>query len=324
MPPQPSGRKDSGLAAHAALVRPSVLSVEALGPDGAPRARGAGFFVGDGRLITSRHLLEGAAGARCRLSSGKDFTAKSILAEDASSGLAVLSVDLSGGALRPLSLSENGVREGERVLIVGSPQALEGALAEATASGPEELPGFGTMHTLSGRWPPDSSGCPVVRTGGEVVAVATARIAEGRVVRYAVPAPIVRRVLESCRPADAWIAPAPAPAAPYLAGIGAWLEGESEEASRLLRHAAEAHPSDSLGWFLLAEVLRREEDFGESAGAFEKAAALNPDDVPTLLALGSAYLRGRRAAEALEVFKKLLRTRPDDPDVHFHLASAYL
>src|SRR5258706_13553032 len=184
-----SGRKDTDLAAHAALVRPSVLSVESLGPDGSPLAKGAGVFVGDGRVVTSRHLLEGSSGARCRVASGKIFPAKGVLAEDAASGLALLSVDLAGASLRPLTLAERGMREGERVLIVGSPLAMEGAIAEATVSGEETLPGFSTVRALAGRWPPDSSGCPVVRTGGEVVAVASARVVAGRRVRYVVSPP---------------------------------------------------------------------------------------------------------------------------------------
>src|SRR5690349_18330829 len=96
-------RRDTDLAAHAALLRPSVLAVESLNADGSSRARGAGFFVGDGRVVTARHLLEGAASARCRLSSGKDLPVRGVLAEDAESGVAVVSIESPGATIRPLA-----------------------------------------------------------------------------------------------------------------------------------------------------------------------------------------------------------------------------
>src|SRR5688572_14896788 len=96
MTPPPQRRKDTDLAAHAALLKPSVLSVEALAPDGSVAARGAGFLAGDGRVVTARHLLEGAASVRCRLATGKELPARAVLAEDRVSGVAVLAVDTAG------------------------------------------------------------------------------------------------------------------------------------------------------------------------------------------------------------------------------------
>ncbi|HEU4395981.1 MAG TPA: trypsin-like peptidase domain-containing protein, partial [Planctomycetota bacterium] len=307
--PDPGRRPDSDLSAHASLVRPSVFAVEALGADGGVLARGAGFLVGDGRVATARHLLEGAASARVRTAAGKEHPATGLLAEDAGTGLALLLVPMPKGGAKPLPVTPRPLHDGERVLMVGSPAALEGAVAETVASDPWSFPDLGDAVPLQGRWPPESSGCPVLRRTGEVAGVALAPLVGGRVVRWAVPAVALERMAASAPATAPWKTVGPGLSGPALAGLGALLEGNSEEAVGLLSAATERDPKDALALCFLAEAHRRRGVHPAAAGALEKASAIRPDDGSIRLALAAAYTRAGRSQDGVEVYKSLLRTR---------------
>src|SRR5262245_1315645 len=190
MPPPrtATGLPDGESFAQATLVRPSVVAVVALDGAGKPLRRGAGFFLGEGRILTARHLLVGAAGASCRFATGREQAATGILADDPVRDLAVLAVAPPDAGLRALPIHPRAPHRGDRLLLVSPARTKEEAISDLAAGEPLDLPGFGEILSLQGRWPPECAGSPVLRRGGEVVAVVLPRPGSPRLLRRAVAA----------------------------------------------------------------------------------------------------------------------------------------
>ena len=102
----------SSSATRAAAARPTAPREEG--------ALGSGVIVSaDGYILTNHHVVDGADQIKVDLTDRRTFDAK-VVGSDAASDLAVLKVDASEPAGRPLGDSDR-VRVGDVVLAVGNP-----------------------------------------------------------------------------------------------------------------------------------------------------------------------------------------------------------
>src|SRR6476469_6616373 len=74
-------------------IKPSAVAIETFDARGEKLARGSGFFVDVDRVVTNRHVIDGAYRAEVHLNSGHTFPVKSVLAVDAEGDVALLKVD---------------------------------------------------------------------------------------------------------------------------------------------------------------------------------------------------------------------------------------
>src|SRR2546427_4173623 len=95
------------------------------GLDQSGSAQGTGFEVDtSGDIVTNYHVISGATSIRVALDNGHTYSAK-VVAEDASTDLAVLRIDAPAGQLHPLSLADSSNLEvGDAVLAIGDPYGL--------------------------------------------------------------------------------------------------------------------------------------------------------------------------------------------------------
>src|SRR5437588_5504064 len=168
-------------------IKPSAVAIETFDARGEKLSRGSGFFIGVDRVVTNRHVIEGAYRAEVHLNSGDTYQVKSVIAVDAEGDLALLKVEAPPNLVRPLSLDRTSPQEGESVVVIGNPFGLEGSVTNGIVSAVRDIPGFGRIIQITAPISPGSSGSPVVNMQGQVIGVATLQITGGQSVNFAIP-----------------------------------------------------------------------------------------------------------------------------------------
>jgi tetratricopeptide (TPR) repeat protein len=168
-------------------IKPSAVAVETFDARGEKLSRGSGFFIDKDRIVTNRHVIDGAYRAEVHLASGSNFPVKNVLAVDAEADIALLRVEPPPNLVRALSLERASPQEGESVVVIGNPFGLEGSVTNGIVSAVRDIPGFGRIIQITAPISPGSSGSPVVNMQGQVIGVATLQITGGQSVNFAIP-----------------------------------------------------------------------------------------------------------------------------------------
>ena len=168
-------------------VRPAVATVYSYDAAGDLKIQGTGFFIDkQGHLVTSGHVVHGAARIAVTTHDGRTYTLHSPAVEDPSADLALLSVS-DRNTPRPLRVRKEVPEVGERVLVVGSPLGFSESVSDGIVSAVRQVPGVGTVLQMTAPISAGSSGSPVVNLKGEVVGVARSQREEGQNLNFAVP-----------------------------------------------------------------------------------------------------------------------------------------
>jgi len=175
-------RPQGSVAAVAATVLPSVVSLQVEGTDGV--ATGSGFVIReDGYILTNNHVVAGGAGGgevTVLFADGSERPAE-IVGRTPDYDLAVVKVDESG--LTPLVLGDSdAVVVGDPVVAIGAPLGLNGtvttgivsALHRPVAAGDSADTAFIDAIQTDAAINPGNSGGPLVNGAGEVVGVNSA------------------------------------------------------------------------------------------------------------------------------------------------------
>src|SRR5712664_2229973 len=168
-------------------IKPSAVAIETFDARGEKLSRGSGFFIDVDRIITNRHVIEGAYRAEVHLNSGNAYQVRSVAAVDAEGDLALLKIDAPPNMVRPLSLDRTSPQEGESIVVIGNPFGLEGSVTNGIVSAVRDIPGFGRIIQITAPISPGSSGSPVVNMQGQVIGLATLQITGGQSVNFAIP-----------------------------------------------------------------------------------------------------------------------------------------
>ena len=197
----------------AARARPAVVLVTALS-EGREIGQGSGFVVSaDGRLVTNRHVIEGAQSLRVTLAGGEVYEHVFLVSEDAVRDLAILRIPATG--LAALRFGDDRRAEtGDPVYVMGNPRGLEGTFTDGLVSGKRTIDGTELIQ-ISAPISPGSSGGPVLNAAGEVIAIAAAMMEDAQNLNIAVAGHYATGMLamnETPRPFEqvaAQLAPAP-------------------------------------------------------------------------------------------------------------------
>jgi S1-C subfamily serine protease len=170
-------------------------------------ALGSGFVVDKaGHIVTNFHVIEGAGQIRVSFSN-RDTVEAELVGTDPSTDLAVLQVEASASALKPLSLGDSDkVRVGDPVVAIGNPFGLDRTATAGIVSALQRLitaPNqFAIDHVIQTDAPINrgNSGGPLLNMRGQVIGVATqietGGISTGNVgIGFAVPSNTVKDVV---------------------------------------------------------------------------------------------------------------------------------
>jgi len=154
-------------------------------------ALGSGFLVGNGKVVTNYHVVEGAKYATVVTASGGKYPIDGAFAHSALHDLAVLSAPgLNGSVI----LSSDSTQVGERIYAIGSPEGLSNSLSEGIVSGKRTMNGARLIQ-ITAAISPGSSGGPVINERGSVIGVAVGAISSGQNLNFAIPVAMIHPLL---------------------------------------------------------------------------------------------------------------------------------
>lgn len=310
-------------------IKPSVVSVVTYDAKGDRLSRGSGFFTAPDRIITNRHVLEGAFKAEIHTVNDLSYNVKGVLAVDGEGDIALLQVEIPAGVATPLTVVRTSPQEGEAIVVIGNPLGLEGSVSNGIVSAVREIQNFGRIIQITAPISPGSSGSPVVNMRGEVVGVATLQLADGQSLNFAVPSDrVVQLQAGQARTLGELVAATKRSQRSsaerfYMQGLGFLSRDDCEKALPYFKKATDADPDYAEAWAqtgFCSGVLGRH---SEAIKASRQAIRLKPDAPESYLNVGSAYAYLGQFKESSEAYRQALRLDPNNADTHYSLGVVY-
>ncbi|MFI8167842.1 S1C family serine protease [Streptomyces sp. NPDC086081] len=127
----PAGQKGT-VAGVAKAVSPSIVEISAASNAGSSTGSGV-IITSDGEIVTNNHVVSGASRIKVTTSDGRSYTAK-VVGTDSKKDLALIKLENASG-LKAATLGDSaGVRVGDQVVAIGSPEGLSGTVTSGIIS----------------------------------------------------------------------------------------------------------------------------------------------------------------------------------------------
>jgi tetratricopeptide (TPR) repeat protein len=345
-------------------IKPSAVAIETFDVRGEKVSRGSGFFIDTDRVVTNRHVLDGAHRAEIHSSTGNIYPVKAVLAVDAEGDIALLKVDAPAGLIRPLPLDKTSPQEGESIVVIGNPLGLEGSVTNGIVSAVRDIPTFGRIIQITAPISSGSSGSPVVNMQGQVIGIATLQITGGQSVNFAIPserisqlqltAPMTLSDLvaatgrnkrakavqffrdglsflskDDCEKALPYFEKAVESDSSYA---DAWAQagfcneklGKHADALEASKKAVNLRPSAE-SYFNIGLASFYLKQYRDAADAYRQAIKLDPYNAADAhYALGLVYRDWGRADEEIQAYKQAIRLKPDYTSAYERLGARYM
>ncbi|MFH0176256.1 S1C family serine protease [Streptomyces cacaoi] len=124
--------KTGDVATIAAAVSPSVVEVSATLSNGTSTGSGV-IITSGGEIITNNHVISGATSIKVSTSDGKSYTAK-VVGTDSKKDLALIKLENASGLKAATLGNSDGVKVGDTVVAIGSPEGLTGTVTSGIVS----------------------------------------------------------------------------------------------------------------------------------------------------------------------------------------------
>jgi S1-C subfamily serine protease len=184
---------------------PGVVSVDVASSKHGPGG-GSGFVLDkQGHIVTNQHVVEGAEEVSVRFANGVREKAE-VVGEDPSTDVAVVKVDASEEALKPLTLGDSdSVGVGEPVIAIGNPLNVGTSVTTGVVSGVGRSIKAPNNYTIDDAIQtdaainPGNSGGPLLDSRGTVIGVNSQIASESggfEGVSFAIPINTVKSVAE--------------------------------------------------------------------------------------------------------------------------------
>ena len=345
-------------------IKPSAVAIETFDSRNEKLSRGSGFFVEVDRIVTNRHVLEGAYRAEVHSSTGAVYPVKGVLAVDAEGDIALLKVEAPANQIKPLPLDKTSPQEGESVVVIGNPLGLEGSVTNGIVSAVRDIPTFGRIIQITAPISTGSSGSPVVNMQGQVIGIATLQITGGQSVNFAIPSerisqlqvgPIMSlgdlvassgrnkraKAVQFFRDGLSFLSKDDCEKAlPYFEKAvesdnnyaEAWAQsgfcneklGRHAEALEASKKAVNLRPSAE-SYFNIGLASFYLKQYKDAAEAYRQSIKLDPyNAADAYYALGLVYRDWGKADEEIQAYKQAIKQRPDYTVAYERLGSRYL
>lgn len=124
--------KKGTVAGVAEAVSPSIVEINATLSSGSSTGSGV-ILTDDGEILTNNHVISGASSVKVRTSDGKTYTAE-VVGTDAKKDLALIKLKNASGLKAATLGDSDGVKVGDDVVAIGSPEGLTGTVTSGIVS----------------------------------------------------------------------------------------------------------------------------------------------------------------------------------------------
>jgi hypothetical protein len=181
--------KDVDIPGIVRQAKPAVVQIVALDHQNKTLKTGTGFFISaDGNLLTNYHVISGASSILAKTPSGAIYFLKGIVSISPQVDVALLSFYATDVPHLDLASSTDAV-EGQRVLVIGNPEGLEGTVSDGIISAFRDNR---SMIQITAPISHGSSGSPVIDESGQVLGIATLIFREGQNFNFAISTETIR------------------------------------------------------------------------------------------------------------------------------------
>jgi hypothetical protein len=164
---------------------PATVLVEVATASG-KRMFGSGFVIDpSGVVVTNFHVIRGAASAKISLQNGDTYDRVIVRAVDPTRDIAILQVPGFNLPTIPLGDSDS-VKQGDTVVVLGSPLGLNGTATSGIISAIRPLEGYRVFQTDAAANSGNSGG-PMLNDRAEVVGILTFKLKESENLNFVVP-----------------------------------------------------------------------------------------------------------------------------------------
>jgi tetratricopeptide (TPR) repeat protein len=310
-------------------IKPSAVAIETFDSRGEKLRRGSGFFIEADRIVTNRHVIEGAYRAEIHSSTGTVFPVKSVLAVDAEGDIAVLKIDSPPTYIRPLPLDRTSPQEGESVVVIGNPLGLEGSVTNGIVSAVRDIPTFGRIIQITAPISSGSSGSPVVNMQGQVIGIATLQITGGQSVNFAIPSERISQLTISAPMSLSDLVVASgrnkrAKAVQFFRdGLSFLSKDDCEKALVAFEKAVESDSNYAEAWAQSGFCNEKLGKHAEALEASKKAVSLRPS-AESYFNIGLANFYLKQYKDAVDGYRQSIRLDPfNSADAYYALGLAY-
>ena len=310
-------------------IKPSAVAIETYDSRGEKLSRGSGFFVEADRIVTNRHVLEGAYRAEVHSPGGAVFPVKGVLAVDAEGDIALLKIDTPAPPVRPLPLDKTSPQEGESVVVIGNPLGLEGSVTNGIVSAVRDIPTFGRIIQITAPISSGSSGSPVVNMQGQVIGIATLQITGGQSVNFAIPSERISQLQVATMTSLADLVASTgrnkrAKAVQFFRdGLSFLSKDDCEKALPYFEKAVESDSNYAEAWAQSGFCNEKLGRHAEALDASKKAVSLRPSAESYFnIGLASFYLKQYK--DAAEAYRQSIKLDPyNAADAYYALGLVY-
>ncbi|MFH1016708.1 MAG: Do family serine endopeptidase [Pseudomonadota bacterium] len=159
---------------------------------------GSGFILNpDGYIVTNNHMVERADEIKVVLKDETQLNAK-IVGRDPKTDIALLKVDSKKPLVHVILGDSSQLKVGDIIVAIGNPFGLSHTLTQGIVSAKERSIGFGSYDAFiqtDASINPGNSGGPLLNLQGEVVGIATAIVASGQGIGFAIPINLAKGIL---------------------------------------------------------------------------------------------------------------------------------
>jgi S1-C subfamily serine protease len=169
--------------------KPAVVEILTFDQQNDLLKTGTGFFISpDGLLLTNFHVISGGSSIMAKTPTGAVYFLKSVLSASKTYDVAELQFFATDVPYLSLESSSSAV-EGQRVLVIGNPEGLEGTVSDGIISAFRDNR---SMIQITAPISLGSSGSPVLDESGQVLGIAELILKEGQNLNFAISSESIR------------------------------------------------------------------------------------------------------------------------------------
>ena len=304
--------------------KPAVVEILTYDQQNKLLKTGTGFFVSpDGVLLTNYHVISGGSSVMAKMPTGAVFFLKGVVYASETYDVAELRFFATDVQYLTLGSSLSAV-EGQRVLVIGNPEGLEGTVSDGIISA---FRSGRTMIQITAPVSSGSSGSPVLDESGNVIGIATQVLKEGQNLNFALSSEAISAALsESNRingSAQTTLRPAPNPS-PTEESIKHYLlraghqhldRKRYREAIKLFTAVIEADPQSEDAYYFRGLAFTELSRNQAAIADFTEVIRLDPADTHAYSQRGNLLERVGRYTEALSDFTRAIELNKPDKGI---------